>query len=170
MIFELKFSWLRIAIGLVLGLIAAVYILDAFQTMRIADQRGKQKRAMREIKTAAFAVQDFIRDHHGCPPQVDETVKEGWKYSSVKLIERQLAPEYIAELPTTDPWGNPYVYGADLQTGSFCFVSMGKDGKRDSMLLPSLLTKTSCFENDIIWSGNAFLQVPEGKQGFCGGK
>jgi hypothetical protein len=170
MVVELTFSRLRIAAIVALALLACVFIIDGIATTRIATQRSHQNHAMGQLREIGSAIGDYIHDHKEPPAPATELNTEGWTFLPVQDIEVFLVPTYLPALPTTDPWGYPYLYGLHRGTASFCVLSTGKDGIRDSSIVPSKHNGTSCFESDIIWSGYSFVQLPKGKQQFCGQK
>jgi hypothetical protein len=78
-----------------------------------------------------------------------------------------LSPEYIKQLPERDPWGEPYLYGVTGDGKRYFVLSSGSNGRRERVLLPAQPVTTSCYESDIIFAADAFLQCPEGSQRRC---
>ena len=164
---NLKSNWLAYAALAFFGLLAVAYFVGEVRTIRISQQRAKQKRAIAELREVATAIHSYMQAHEGHPPEVGNAEVAAWRYSPLPTLQAQLVPAYAKVIPATDPWGATYIYAYSPQQNSFCLISFAKGGKRDSTQIPSSAIETSCFENDIIWSGNSFVPIPGGMQHFC---
>lgn len=159
------------AIG-ALGLLALLCLAAAIVVPSLGNpsiSKSRQKRAVGEVRSIAVAVQSYQTDHTNAPLPPGVHPGSGWSYVPASDLKPVLTPDYIKEIPQTDPWGQPYLYGYTLENPEwFCVLSTGKDGVRDSRDLPQSPSATHCYESDIIWLNGEFLQYPEGKQGKCG--
>jgi len=142
------------------GIIAAV----ALPNLLAAKDRGKQKRTMADMRMAATALQAY---------QVDEGIlpvpgHQGGAYYAVhdlSSLESYLVPLYIQDLPSLDAWGNPIQYGVSEDGEEFVLLSYGSDGESQTEEIPEEAVETACYEDDIIWENDAFVQCPrEGSQ------
>ena len=84
--------------------------------------------ARTDLRTIAASLEMYRLDNRAYP-----TTAQGL----AALIERPASPPiptnwseggYLAQLPT-DPWGNPYVYGAPGDSGAYDLASLGADGQ-----------------------------------------
>lgn len=139
----------------IIGIIAAI----AIPNLLSAIQRGRQKRAMGEVRSIATAAQSYATDTNIYPIHT---------IAAASAVASDLCPDYIKTIPNPDPWNTAYMYVG--VTSNFAASSYGKDGTSDgSYGLDSgnLGTNTICFECDIIFIGDNFSQKPEGKQKVC---
>lgn len=150
---------------LCLGIVSAIAVPNLLD----ATNRARQKRAVGELRSLATAIQAFETDK--ASPPIPMTSEEGaWVEVPISEVEGALAPDYIQVVPTTDPWGKPYLYGfyTGPEGSSFYLLSLGRDGARDLNAIPDVARPTSCYESDILWAGSEFMQYPDGKQRVCG--
>lgn len=144
----------------IIGIIAAI----AIPNMMTAIQRGKQKRAMAEVRSIATATQAYATDTSQFPVQSSGGVVLGSGAGGT------LSPDYLKSLPTADPWNTSYqFYGT---TTGFAASTLGKDKSQDVALTDTLLSassmvNTTCFECDVVWVDETFIYKPEGKQLYC---
>ena len=150
----------------IIGIIAAI----AIPNLLSAIQRGKQKRAMGEVRSVATAATSYATDANIYP------------IGSLTLIALKgtgsasdLCPDYIKAVPDPDPWSTSYQYAASTSGQDFGVASFAKDGTADSATAgwtnrtstTATVVKTNCFEQDILWINDGFVVVPEGKQRKC---
>ena len=125
-----------------------------------------QKRAMGEIRNIATACQSYATDHRQYPSWGQgQSPQDRW--IEVSRLAPALAPAYIKQLPTTDPWGQPYWYAVGRAGRDFAVLSSGSDGVVQASRISLDVTTTQCFESDIIWMDDAFHQRPDGPQRAC---
>jgi type II secretory pathway pseudopilin PulG len=164
-----KWSWLLTGLGcLTVVLVSCLVAAIVIPNMDLAPARGRQKRAMSEVRSLATAVQSYEVDNKNAPVPPGIQPGTGWRFVPATDLTSVLCPDYIQQIPDKDFWGQPFLYGiTDENPEWFCIISTGSDGQRDSDVLPQALTQTHCWESDIIWQNDSFLQVPDGKQGNC---
>lgn len=118
-------------------------------------ERSKQKRTMADIRSVATAVNAYATDNKKVPDDLDKVV-----------------PTYIRIVPRNDGWGHPIRYQCwNTEGGTDCnayaIASAGKDGQFERQDLKEYLTAggaTTNFNSDIVYSGDKFVQYPEGAQ------
>jgi type II secretory pathway pseudopilin PulG len=129
----------------ILGIIAAI----AIPNMMTAMQRSKQKRSMADIRSIATATEAYAIDKDVYPASTAE-----------------LAPKYMATVPSLDGWATPLKYECwpEGACTTYAIGSAGKDKvfERESLQEYMPDTKTTDFNNDIVYSNGKFLQYPEG--------
>ena len=137
----------------IVGIIAAI----AIPNLLSAIQRGKQKRAMGEVRSIATSVQAYSMDYMTFP-------EEGY----LNLV----SPDYISVLPAQDSWETPsttvgWTKRAIPTSRSSRAASdkMADDGMGGAY--QGLGETTNCFESDIVWQDENFAVMPEGKQRKC---
>lgn len=145
------------------GIIAAIAIPNFLD----AKERGSQKRAMADIKTLGDALGAYAEDSGGTFP--DTGHEEGMYYTTVdaERLGEFLVPKYLATLPALDPWKKPYQYGVSPDNDSFIILCGGKDGQTKLEAVPEEPLETHCYEDDILWERDRFLQSPGGEQKSC---
>lgn len=146
----------------IIGIIAAI----AIPNLILAIQRGKQKRAMGEVRGVTTAVCSFSTDMSRFPLGSGAYVE----VASIPEYE-ELAPGYIKSVPSVDPWSTAYEYGADALGVNFALRSKGRGSVADSPDFPAVVSSTpastTCFECDIVWVNSNFMFFPDGKQKGC---
>jgi general secretion pathway protein G len=146
----------------IIGIIAAI----AIPNLMLAIERGRQKRAMGEVRGVSTAIYSFSTDYSRFP------LGSG-AYAPVASISeyQQLAPGFIKSVPEKDPWSVEYEYGSEDTGLNFALRSKGKGGLGDPPDFPDVLSSTvsgfHCFECDIVWVNSSFMFYPEGKQRVC---
>ena len=141
----------------IIGIIAAI----AIPNLLSAIQRGRQKRAMGEVRSIATAAQSYATDTNMYPIAI-----AGYVTATGPVAD--LNPDYIKTMPNPDPWNLGYLY--EGVTSNFAASSDGKDNSAETAIdLATANTgaATNCFECDIIFIGDNFSQKPEGKQRTC---
>ncbi len=143
----------------IIGIIAAI----AIPNLLTAIQRGKQKRAMGEVRSIATASAAYAVDANMFPDAVSGD-------ATVTSVTTALCPDYIKAMPNPDPWTIAYQYYG--VTSGFATASDGKDMTQQVTLDATVLntteiTNTTCFECDVVWANDSFVQKPEGKQAVC---
>jgi len=151
-----------IIIGLAVGgvaLIAVIGILAAIAipNMLTAMQRSRQKRTMADLRTVAAAVEAYATDKNQYPPG-----------SSPADLTSALVPTYAKAVPSLDGWANPIRYECWPEGACTNYVlgSAGADKvfERESLQGYVPETKTTSFNNDIVFANGKFVQYPEGAQ------
>ena len=147
----------------IIGIIAAI----AIPNLLSAIQRGRQKRAMGEVRSIATAAQAYATDAQIFP------IGTGAFADPTNGVKSDLTPDYIKSIPATDPWNKAYQYGATTKGTDFGTASFGKDAAVDLAVWGTVSANsfvpvnTGCFECDIVWFDDGFLVKPEGKQSKC---
>jgi general secretion pathway protein G len=149
----------------IIGIIAAI----AIPNLLSAIQRGKQKRAMGEVRSIATAAQSYATDANIFPVGGAIGALPGGAPAS------DMAPDYIKAIPNPDPWNTSYQYASTTGGRDFGAMSFGKDGANVEATVAwgqvtatnAIPAKTNCFEQDIVWINDGFMVLPEGKQRKC---
>lgn len=160
------------AAGLIVGLVVGGFVLlavigilaaIAIPNFLTAQQRSRQKRTMADIRMIATAVEAYAVDNDQYPP--------GTTAADLRPV---LTPTYIAEIPSVDGWGTAFKYecwpaGA---CSSYAVASAGGDKifEHGSLQEYTAGTKTTNFDNDLVFSNGDFVQYPEGVQTGRGGR
>jgi general secretion pathway protein G len=135
------------------GIVAAIAIPNFLNAI----DRGKQKRTMADIRSAATAMEAYAVDNNAYPGPTD-----GW----VPLAEltEWLSPIYIRQLPDVDGWGNTMLAWSDGE--HYRIVSPGKDGELERDWSGDLGdgAATSLYTADIVFFDGQFIAWPEGPQ------
>ena len=153
-----------ILIGLVIGGIVLVAVLGIFAAIAIPNlmtalQRSKQKRTMADLRTVATALESYAVDENEYP-----------KASSVDELSGALVPKYVKAVPTVDGWGTKLRYECwsegEGECTKYAFGSAGADltFEHESLQEYGPDTKTTEFNNDVIFANGVFVQYPEGVQ------
>jgi len=146
----------------IIGIIAAI----AIPNMILAIDRARQKRSMGETRSVATALHEYGTDTNQFPPG-----SGGFAAVDPAIGVPGLIPDYVKSIPTQDPWGFQYEYAADDKGTDFAYRGKGRGGQPDSPAFPAILSstisRTTCFECDIVWVDSALLFFPDGKQKSC---
>ena len=145
-------------------LIAAIFLPSSLG----APKRSRQKSQIAQVRSFAVMVLSYETDFKKAPIPPGAPPGGGWRFVSIAELKPVLCPDYASQFPETDVFGHPYLYGYSGEDAeAFCVIATGSDGQRDSDALPKVPVKTECYENDVIWMNDGFLQVPEGPQAKC---
>ncbi len=136
----------------IIGIIAAIAIPNLLNAI----QRGKQKRSMADVRAIATASEAYA---------VDNNVYPGGGYSAYStgpalVIQSQVSPTYIKQVPEKDGWGSTFYYGTSNNSQQYQVISNGKDGIGNT----SVNGKTTNFNDDIVFENGSFIVFPEGVQ------
>lgn len=152
---------LLIAAGII-GIIAAIAISNYYNALH----RSKQKRTMADIRSVALAWEARAID-------VKQYNASGIGFTlpaapiSYGELHALLAPTYMANIPSSDGWGNPLEFRLDQPLGSavpaaeYAIRSPGRDGRYQSVYVEGATTDFDC---DIVYAGGSFIVWPEGVQ------
>jgi type II secretion system protein G len=132
----------------IIGIIAAIAIPNLLNAI----QRGKQKRTMADMRAIGTAVEAYAVDNNYYPAAG----------SFLSAVASQLEPRYIKKLPTVDAWNGNFEYESAGGTTAqeYTIASYGKDNTSTGFTP----TKTTNFNNDIVFSQGVFVEFPEGSQ------
>ncbi len=167
-----KKSWvwiLGIVLLLVLGaclIISAIIAAIAIPNFLQAKERALQKRTIADMRNIATAVQIYGVDF-GEFPQPGHDGAAYYALHEVSVLESFLVPDFLMDLPAVDAWGNPLQYGISEDSMEFMLLSTGSDGESQLEEIPEEFVETHCYEDDILWENDDFLQVPVGQQSQC---
>ena len=152
----------------IIGIIAAI----AIPNLLTAIQKGRQKRAMGEVRSIATAAQAYSTDASIFPVG---TMTTAWSPVTLATLGKDVSPDYIKALPQVDPWNvSAYGYAVTATGSDFGAISYGKGSITDGVTFAAAsantfaVHNTNCFENDIIWVNDGFVVKAEGKQSKCG--
>lgn len=133
----------------VIGILSAVLI---HRLLNVVD-RGRQRRAMADMRTIGAAVEAYAVDHLHFPC--------GGSVQAAALDE-MLVPTYIHRLPNYDPWREAFWVDLSANGSTYTVYSAGKDhavNKSEWRRGP-----TTSYGADIVFSFGGFVQWPEGIQ------
>jgi len=135
-----------------LGVVAAIAVPNLLNAI----DRGKQKRTMADIRSAAIACEAYAIDNDRYPSSEAMWVP-------LSKIETVLSPAYIRELPGEDGWGHPLMYWSDGE--HYRVTSPGKDGETSQDWSGEAEGgPTTEFIADIVFADGSFVVWPEGQQ------
>ena len=119
-----------------------------------AQQKGKQKSTMGDMKIISMAVEAYTTDKGHAP-----------KGNSLHEIKAELEPTYIKHLPMNDAWGHKFHYrqGMDGKKDAYCIGSGAKDGVFAGWEQQGFFVckEVKAFNNDIILCSGAFVHGPK---------
>jgi hypothetical protein len=161
--------WARLGcLGLVVAFLLVIAVI--IPSSLGAPQRTRQRRTMGDVRSLAVMVASYEVDNKKVPVPSGAPPAVGWRFVPVAEIKPFLVPDYGTIFPDKDVFEAPVLYGyTGEDPASFCLIATGSDRRRDSDALPEAEVKTRCYESDIIWVNDAFLQFPEGPQAKCRG-
>ena len=134
----------------IIGIIAAIAIPNLLNAI----QRGKQKRTMGDMRTAATANESYSIDNN----QYVVLASEG----TLTSISANLEPTYVQAVPDMDGWNTDLRYISDGT--EYTLTSYGKNKASGGGGTVSGTGATTDFRNDIIFATGSFYQFPEGSQ------
>jgi len=123
--------------------------------------RRRQEVTMADVRSIGTSTEAFAVDNDVYPGPTAGI-------ATIEVVRDQLEPVYIRTLPTTDAWGNPYLFWSD--GGHYVIISLGSDGVEDvayDATDPTSGLKGGAarrYESDIVFSDGQFHQWPEGAQ------
>jgi type II secretory pathway pseudopilin PulG len=138
------------AVAVVLLGFVALLLAVAVPDLHDAVQRGRQKRAMSDLRSIGTAVESYAVDH-------------GFHPSASSIVELALVvePEYIRQLPRADGWGTSYRFESwSVRDGflvpggatDYAVRSAGSDGAWDHDLVWDYQPGSfRSFEQDIVF-------------------
>lgn len=127
---------------------------------------ARQKAAVLQVQSVSAALEAYRLSNNAYPP-VNRGGDTDYGIGDFTDLKRHLEPDFIASLPDKDPWGNPLLYGSNLDGSSCIVLCMGSDGAQGDFGVPDTPTPTQCFEDDIIGRDGQLVQYPEGEQQHC---
>jgi type II secretory pathway pseudopilin PulG len=139
-----------------MGIVSAI----AIPNLMNAVNRGRQKRTMADLRTAALAIEAHAVDHNRYPGPTD-----GWV--EIASIHDSLVPDYLRMGLAVDGWEHAILYRSDGST--YVLVSPGRDGALSQdwsdYLDPDAggdAIRTSDFDDDIVYANGRFVVHPDG--------
>jgi type II secretion system protein G len=144
----------------IIGILAAI----AIPNLLTAVQRSKQKRTMADMRTIATAWEARATDVNRYNAAGITFPTSGVQISDLNTF---LSPTYVKTFPVKDGWGIGFGLGVDQSWGTtapahvYAIISYGRDSVPQSSWSGGATTNYDC---DIVYSGGAFVQYPEGVQ------
>jgi general secretion pathway protein G len=133
-----------------IGIVAAI----AMPNLLNAVQRGRQKRTVADLRTAAACLGMYAVDFSEYPTTDGEWVELS---SMIPVFEEHCGTDF--NWPTQDGWGHPLQYRSDGR--SYLLLSPGRDGEVDTDWTAVTETQTPYdFDGDIVHSDGRFLSEP----------
>jgi general secretion pathway protein G len=129
----------------IIGLIAAIAIPNLINAL----QRSRQKRTMADMRAISEAVEMYHQDLSFFPIYADvdaDALREDLRI-------------YVKQFNGSDGWNHPFLYTSDGD--NYTLVSSGGDRTLDGSWP---LGGTGFYDCDIVFSGGAFMQWPDGGQ------
>jgi prepilin-type N-terminal cleavage/methylation domain-containing protein len=162
------FSLIELLISVaIIGLLAAIFIPNALTAIH----KSKQKSTMRDIRTIAVALTDFVTDNGSTPVQ-DGT------YGGGSAFYAAMSPFYVKTLPINDKWGTGYrvwcgsaasEYGiSGAFSDDFIIASFGRDKTQESFVFHEesveaglfRVSSISDFDKDLIMWNGVWIRYP----------
>ena len=144
----------------IIGILAAIAIPNLLTAM----QRSKQKRTMADMRSIATAWEARATDVNRYNAAGATFPTSGVQLSDLNTF---LSPTYVKTFPAKDGWGIGWGLGVDQSWGNsapgqvYAIISYGRDAIPQSSWAGGATTNYDC---DIVYSGGAFVQYPEGVQ------
>jgi general secretion pathway protein G len=136
---------------LIVVAVIAIIVAIAIPNLIAALQRARQSSTLADIRLIGEGLELYQKDHSRYPIVAGGTAAELGGHLNL----------YIRSFNPRDGWGEPLSYESD---GTFyTVVSTGLDKVVD---LPYSYGPTDSFDADIVFAGGAFIQWPEGPQGY----
>lgn len=129
----------------IIGILAAMVIPNLLNALH----RSRQKRTMADMRGISEAVEMYHQDQSFFP--IRDTVPASALSDDLRI--------YVQQFNGSDGWNNAFLYESDGE--NYTLVSHGSDGTPDGSWAPG---ETAYFRCDIVFSGGAFFQWPEGVQ------
>jgi general secretion pathway protein G len=129
----------------IIGLMAAIAIPNLINAL----QRSRQKRTMADMRAISEAVEMYHQDLSFFPIYADvdaDALREDLRI-------------YVKQFNGSDGWNHPFLYTSDGD--NYTLVSSGGDRTLDGSWP---LGGTGFYDCDIVFSGGAFMQWPDGGQ------
>ena len=152
----------------IIGILASMLIPNLLDAM----QKAKQKRTMAEIRITGGAMFSWLTDQVGAAAagqtatQVDLSRFGGTK--TVSVIESELVPQYIQDVPDKDGWKNSYLYFLNVTTPSsanlMAIASGGRGGAPAVGLYSSTGFEPTDYGQDIVWANGFFVRWPQSQK------
>ena len=135
----------------IIGIIAAIAIPNLLNAIN----RGRQKRTMADMRTIATGIEQYEVDNNFYP-------KVG---SGITTVATFLEPTYVKKIPRVDGWNQTFVFRGDATNGNdYTIMSYGKNHVAGPNTTYAEGTKTTNFNDDIVYMDGHFVQWPEGMQ------
>jgi type II secretion system protein G len=134
----------------IIGIIAAIAIPNLLNAI----QRGKQKRTMGEMRTAATANESY---------SIDNNAYRISAQALMSTLATDMEPTYVKKLPSKDGWTTDLLY-ISTDGAEYTITSYGKDKVVASPGGVAANGGTTDFRDNIIFSTGSFVQFPDGTQ------
>jgi prepilin-type N-terminal cleavage/methylation domain-containing protein len=151
----------------IIGILVAAFVPNALTAIH----KSKQKSTMRDIRTIALAITDYVTDNGRAPAQ-DGT------YDGSSPFYFLITPFYVKTLPFNDKWGNGYrvwcgsavsEYGiSGALTDDFLVASFGRDRTQEGFTFNEnsfgagifQVVSMSDFDKDLIMYNGNWIRYP----------
>lgn len=151
----------------VIGLLAAMFVPNALTAIH----KSKQKSTMRDIRTIAVAITDYVTDNGSAPTQ------EGI-YDGSSAFYNAMSPFQVKNLPLNDKWGAGYrvwcgsaasEYGiSGAFSDDFLVASFGRDKTQEGFTFDEgslgaglfQVSSLSDFDKDLIMWNGIWIRYP----------
>lgn len=138
-------------------LIGAFVLLVIVPNVRTANERGKMKRTMTDMRTIAVATEAYAGDNNAYP-----------RVQNIDELAKLLVPVYMKDLPRKDGWNGTYLYeAADCESGrcqSYYVASGGRNSKMERLPPSAYGTTvewTEGFDADLVYHMGEFIRAPD---------
>jgi prepilin-type N-terminal cleavage/methylation domain-containing protein len=162
------FSLIELLISVaIIGLLAAMFVPNALTAIH----KSKQKSTMRDVRTIAVAITDYVTDNGSAPAQ-------NGTYDGSSAFYNAMSPFYVKILPLNDKWGTGYrvwcgsaaaEYGiSDALSDDFLVASFGRDKTQESFVFDGeslgaglfQVSSLSDFDKDLIMWNGIWIRYP----------
>jgi general secretion pathway protein G len=139
----------------IIGVLAAI----AIPNLLTALERARQKKTMASMRQIGMAWETRAVDQ-------GLYAAAGLSLCCTSSISSEdtralLEPTFINPMPDGDGWGRPFRFYLNGDNTSYLITSVGRDGILETAPVGGGTSDLDC---DILYSGGAFLQYPEGVQ------
>jgi type II secretory pathway pseudopilin PulG len=155
----------------IIGVAAAIAVPAVLKGRESAREKQKQAQAMAQMREFAADMREYGRTHGHYPNW--ENRESGFHLYDMEEARAFMFKERNQGVtidwgPTLrDPWENSYQYGVNGASDEFVIICKGSDGQTTAQGVSDEHVGTHCFEDDIIWLNDGFVQEPEGSQKKC---
>lgn len=138
--------------AVIIIVVVSFFICGIFSSIAIPSfleslNRGRQKRAITDIRVIANAIENYQSDHGLYPAGL----------RSVQDLEGLVVPTYLPTIPVNDGWRKPYLVFSSDDGSSYSIMSFGRDRIQGAYRGGATVDADA----DIVLENDIFVQWPE---------